>query len=330
MKALVINDKIYGRFTITEPVLIELITSPSLQRLKKIEQHGTWQFHKTYRHQFNRYEHSVGVMLLLRHFQTSLDEQVHGLLHDISHTAFSHVSDFLFGSDSMKHDYQDNRIAKAYELQGINKILKKHGIDSQYILNEKNFPLAENLLPDLCADRIDYTLRDPWGRDLTAVDPKLIFKNLRVVNQKFAFTSKTWAKKFAKLNFLLNQNVWCHPMQVSIYVLSANMLREALNQKIITKKDLYLTDKQVTTKLRRAKNPMVTSYLKQIQALKVKEVSRHHADFVRSSKPRIVNPFFINGQKLTRLMDVDAQYKKQTATWVKKVKRGFNIKIINS
>ena len=49
-----------------------------------------------------RYEHSVGVMLLVRRFGASLDEQIAALLHDVSHTAFSHVIDYVFND----HDHQ--------------------------------------------------------------------------------------------------------------------------------------------------------------------------------------------------------------------------------
>ena len=43
-----------------------------------------------------RYEHSVGVMLLARRVGGGLREQVAALLHDVSHTAFSHVIDHVF------------------------------------------------------------------------------------------------------------------------------------------------------------------------------------------------------------------------------------------
>ena len=128
MKQITINHKIYGKFKIIEPVLIELMKSKALQRLKKIEQHGTWQLHKDWKksNYFSRYAHSVGVMLLLKKFNASIEEQIHGLLHDVSHTVFSHVADFLFGKNPGQHDYQDSRLKKAFRLQGINNILKKH------------------------------------------------------------------------------------------------------------------------------------------------------------------------------------------------------------
>ena len=39
-------------------------------------------------------------------------------------------------------------------------IFKKYHLDIKFLLDEKNFPLKEKDLPDLCADRIDYTLRN--------------------------------------------------------------------------------------------------------------------------------------------------------------------------
>ena len=162
MRVIKINHKIYGNYTITEPVLIELINSKSLQRLKEICNGGAWFFHYTYKKQFTRYDHSIGVMLLLRKFNATLEEQIAGLLHDISHTAFSHVADFVFGR-LQEHDYQDSKLEKAFQVQGINKILRKHKINPKFILNEKNFSLLERNLPTLCADRLDYTFQDPFG-----------------------------------------------------------------------------------------------------------------------------------------------------------------------
>ena len=46
------------------------------------------------------FEHSLGVYLLLRRLGADRREQVAGLLHDISHTAFSHAVDFLISSGS--------------------------------------------------------------------------------------------------------------------------------------------------------------------------------------------------------------------------------------
>src|SRR3989344_5458970 len=106
MKPLELNNKLYGRYKITEAVLIDLINSKALQRLKGIHQAGAWNLHYSFKKSFTRYDHSLGVMLLLRKFGASIEEQIHGLLHDISHTAFSHVADFVFNKQTSQ-TYQD-------------------------------------------------------------------------------------------------------------------------------------------------------------------------------------------------------------------------------
>lgn len=328
MKTLNINHELYGYNLITEPVLIDLINSAALARLKKIDQAGAWQLHKSYKQKFTRYDHSIGVMLLLRKFNAPLEEQIHGLLHDISHTAFSHVADFLFNQQT-SHGYQDSRIKKAYALQGINQILKKYKISSAYILNEKNFPLAERDLPAICADRIDYTLQDPVGQSLDNADPKQILKDLTVYKNQFVFKTKTGAKKFADLNLKLNEFLWCAPLQVALYEIMADVLRQAIKNKIIDKKDLYQTDKFILDKLIKAQNKDTLAKMKKIKTLKIKIVSKNQADFWSTSKSRVVDPLFIKNNKLIKLTAVDEAYKNQINSWTKKVKKGFYIKVIN-
>ena len=106
MKQILIHDRVYGKIEIEEPVLIELINSKPVQRLRKIEQFGIpseWHCFPG----FKRFEHSVGVLILLIKLNAPLKEQIAGLLHDVSHTAFSHVVDWVFGATTTNEDYQD-------------------------------------------------------------------------------------------------------------------------------------------------------------------------------------------------------------------------------
>lgn len=80
------------------PLLSELLNSQPVQRLKHINQYGIIQLVDSQGHNnesYTRYDHSLGVLYLLNYFRAPFEEQVSGLLHDISHTAFSHVSDYL-------------------------------------------------------------------------------------------------------------------------------------------------------------------------------------------------------------------------------------------
>jgi len=328
MRPMIINHKIYGRFKVTEPVLIELIKSDSVQRLKKIDQLGAWHLHQDFNGLFSRYQHSIGVMLLLRKFNAGLEEQIAGLLHDISHTAFSHVTDFVFNSQD-KQNYQDNKLIQAFEIQGVNKMLKKYGISPRKILTFENFPLLENELPDICADRIDYTLQDPLGKEIFKNRTKDFLKHLTVYKGEFVFKDKTWAKKFAKLYLEISQKLWSGPKHIALFQVLSDAIRIALDKKIISEKDLFTTDDAVMKKLKKSGDFEILKKIKLLKSLKIKVVPKSRADICNHSKVRTVDPKFLSGNKLLRLTTMDKIYKKEMETWRKKASKGFCMKILN-
>ncbi|HEY0175824.1 MAG TPA: HD domain-containing protein, partial [Pedobacter sp.] len=89
-----VNDPIYGTFELPE-IFDDLLNSKAMQRLGKIHHSGAvFLVNPDICH--TRLEHSIGVMLLIRMLGGTELEQIAGLLHDISHTAFSHVGDYVF------------------------------------------------------------------------------------------------------------------------------------------------------------------------------------------------------------------------------------------
>ncbi len=76
---MLITDALYGSFEI-DGVLEELILSEPVQRLKGIYQAGA-SFLVNSKWNISRFEHSIGVMLLIKKFGGSVEEQIAGLLH---------------------------------------------------------------------------------------------------------------------------------------------------------------------------------------------------------------------------------------------------------
>jgi len=151
-------DSLFGSVTITEPVLIDLLQSKAVLRLKEINQYGV-NFYTKKQFSYTRYDHSVGVMILLRTFNAELKEQIAGLLHDASHTAFSHVADYLYKVGDRRNSYQDSIHEWYLEQTDIPQILQKHGMTLQDILHKKGcFKALECDLPNICGDRIEYIL----------------------------------------------------------------------------------------------------------------------------------------------------------------------------
>ncbi len=77
-----IIDQVYGQVEVNSPVLCELILSAPLQRMRGVAQLG---LPDEYYHKkgFNRFEHCVGVMLLLKKLGASEEEQIAGLLYGV-------------------------------------------------------------------------------------------------------------------------------------------------------------------------------------------------------------------------------------------------------
>lgn len=233
-----VKDKIYGLEKIKEHVLIDLVNSSSLQRLKDVSQWGVpdkYYFKKG----FSRYEHSLGVMILLRKLEAGLEEQIAGLLHDVSHTAFSHVIDWVIG-DPTKEDYQDNTLFKVIENSEIPEVLNKYGIDYKKISRHENFKLLERDAPSLCADRIDYTLREinSFDKELS----KKIFKNLFVKKNQIVFKNKEIAEIFAREYLNLQKNHWAGNQAIARYYLFAQILKKGLESELIYLNDLNKTE----------------------------------------------------------------------------------------
>lgn len=242
------TDRIYGNFEIKESVVLELINSKTFQRLRGIDQAGYFEpyFPGT---AHSRFEHSIGVYLLLKMYGAPIEEQIAGLIHDVSHSAFSHCIDYVLETGSGKeHNHQDNVFDNFVRKSEIPEIFEKYNLDLEYILDDKNFPLKEKDLPDLCADRIDYSLRTAvlFG-DIS--NGKYFLDNLATEDGKWIFKNFEGAKKYAELFLKHNTNYYTGMPSAVMFQTVKDYLRHALSKEYISETDLYTTDKIVLSKI---------------------------------------------------------------------------------
>ncbi len=314
------TDRVYGRVEISDSVLLELIHSPELERLKGVEQAGYFKpyFPGT---AHNRFEHSVGVMILLQKYGANLKEQIAGLIHDVSHSVFSHCIDYALKEGSEKeHDYQDNIFKDFVRHSSIPPILKKHGYDSEYILREENFPLKENDLPALCADRIDYALRETLTYGVG--DRKLtdfFLDNLTAENNRWFFKDYASAQKFADNFFRLNKDYFSNWETGVMFKTVGEYLKYALENKYINHDDLYTTDALVLAKINKFLNQDARlNLLYERMNNRIKAVN-NPADFdVRVyCKSRIVDPLCRHDGALEKVSEINPDWKEVLAQELK-------------
>lgn len=308
---MVYKDKIYGKSKITEPVVRDLIACPAMQRLKKINQYG---YVGSYlpEAKTNRFEHSLGVFCLLRKYEAPMEEQIAGLLHDVSHSAFSHCIDYALKREGAeKQSHQDDVFEKYIEKTEIPGILKKYGMDSEYMLEDKNFSLKEKNLPDICADRIDYLLRDAecFGMiDLKGIN--YFLENLKAKDGRWFFKNYQSAHRFTKLFYAVNQKYYAGLPTALMFRTVGDCLKYALKKGFLNKKDLYSTDDKIIGKIR--KNVKKDGKLDLLWRRMNKKINckPDRDDGLRViCKSRAVDPFFIENGKIMKVSDIDREWK---------------------
>ena len=313
------TDRIYGKVEISEPVILELLENPTLRRLRGVDQFGYLPAYAAAPvggfpgGNLSRFEHSVGVFLLLRKYDAPLKEQIAGLLHDVSHTVFSHSTDYALrdGEDAAKQDHQDNVLDAFVNNSDIPVILSKYGLDVDYILDDKNFPLKEKNLPDLCADRIDYFLRDGLASGAMEQDMADDFLNhLHAENNVWFFENFRTAKKCTELFFKLNNEFYAAFGAARMFAAVGDCLKYAMERGYLAKSDLFTTDDAVVEKIKNHLDG--DEKLKLFFARMNNEIGaiNNPADYDRRvlCKSRAVDPFFRDGKNLKKVSKVDAEW----------------------
>jgi len=299
-----IQDIVYGFEEVNELVLEELIKSPSLQRLKNISQFGMPQKYY-YRKIFSRYNHSLGVFILLKRFGADLEEQIAGLLHDVSHSAFSHVFDWVVG-DPEKEDYQDKELLNFIKNSEIPNILKKYGFDYKKIADPKNFSLLEKEIPNLCADRIDYSLRELTVNGENAPN---LFLDLGVKNNEIFFNSRKKAEIFGQSFLKLQKEHWGSAEARARYSILSKILKQGLKDKIISLDEIKTgEDWSILNKLEKYGNKQIKKQLNLLRnGFSLNEDSK---GIVLKKKFRYVNPKVLQDNELVYLSDISESYQK--------------------
>jgi HD superfamily phosphohydrolase len=252
-----LTDLIFGVVEITEPVILDIINSDELKRLERIDQAGyppLWAKPAVVKdhYHYSRLAHSIGVFLLLRRFGASIEEQITGLIHDASHSAFSHCIDYILDEGSeTEHSHQDNTFYSFVKKSSLPDIFKSYGFDTDFLLDDKNFSLKEKELPDICADRLDYSLRCAlFFGEIGTAESDYFLDQLSVQGGNWAFKGQDSAKKFAELFLKLNETYYASLKSAIMFRTVGDTVRYALKMHYISRDDLYTTDGQVLEKIR--------------------------------------------------------------------------------
>ncbi|MBC2190882.1 HD domain-containing protein [Listeria sp. FSL L7-0229] len=315
------TDPLYGTFEI-EPVLVELIQSPLVSRLAHVHQGGSsylvnplWNL--------SRLDHSIGVMLFIRKFGGSLEEQIAGLLHDVSHTAFSHVVDYAL--DFKEEDYHEQIFEDFVKTSTIPAILEKYGYSFEGIFDDiSKWKILEQEAPELCADRIDYPLQDLYRHGkISLAEVEEFLQDLVMVDGRLYLANITAAEWFVEQYYSEVIDYFYDPLNVYSYEILAEAMRIAFQQEAITTADLRLTDAELLVKLNANSDAR-----EKIQLLASPHLEENEVDFTyhHKKKMRLINPSVLVDGRLIPADELSEKVREMNDWASIRSKRGIYIK----
>ena len=178
-----IRDSVYGDIELSK-FEVRVMDMPQFQRIRRIKQLGLISLiYPGANH--TRFEHCIGTMNLASKLATKLDlsddeielVRISGLLHDIGHGPFSHVSE---GVLSFPHEELTKYVIEKTSLHDLldEKFNTKEIVD---IINGRGH-LGPIISGELDVDRMDYLLRDSHNTGVAygVIDYERIISNLKL------------------------------------------------------------------------------------------------------------------------------------------------------
>ena len=168
--------------------LNDYIYTREMQKLDGINQicGSYWRKDNIYENMYSVLKHSVGVALSIWNFTHDKKQTIAGLFHDISSPAFKHCIDYLNGDAENQELTEEQTIDFIRNSEEIMKLLKRDEIDLLEVSDYKIYPIADNKMPKLSADRLEYTfmngiyLKEVW--DLTTIQE--IYEDIEIIENE--------------------------------------------------------------------------------------------------------------------------------------------------
>lgn len=248
----VFRDPVHGYVHIQHRVILDLINSREMQRLRRIKQTGAsmYTFHTA---EHSRFSHSLGVYEIARricdkfqrNFPTRESEDglwddrnrlvvlCAALLHDIGHGPYSHAFEKIFNTN---HEQITIDIIESPNTQ-VNQILRQVSptfpseVASVIQKTHPNPQVVQLISSQIDADRMDYLLRDAYftGVNYGTFDLTRILRVIRPYKGgiAFDFAGMHAVEDYVVSRYQMYMQVYFHPVSRGMEVLLTHLLKRA-------------------------------------------------------------------------------------------------------
>lgn len=246
----VFRDPLHDHIHVRHQIILDLINSKEMQRLRRIKQLGTSQytFHGA---EHSRFSHSLGVYELTRkvvdNFARKYPQEwddsnrlvtlCAALLHDIGHGPFSHTFEKIFATDHEKLT-TDIILTEGTEVNSILSQVSNDFPNKVASVISKEYPnqqVVQLISSQIDTDRMDYLLRDAYftGATYGSFDLSRILRVMRPYDEGIAFMNSGMhaVEDYILCRYQMYMQVYFHPAARGMEVTLDRLLKHA--------KDLY-------------------------------------------------------------------------------------------
>ena len=298
------------------------IALPIVQRLAGIGLLCGTDWTQLYKNRFyySRLDHSIGVALIVWHFTHDKAQTIAGLLHDISTPVFSHVSDFRKGDALTQTATEAPTAAIIRGDAELNRLLAEDGLTAAQVEDYHIYPIADNEIPQLSADRLEYMF--PSGMSL---DGSWTMEQIRRCYNDLVILKNEDGQDELGFQTLEIAELYCehfcmigHILQLNENKLTLHLLGQIMNMAekagVLTEKDfMTLSEKEVMERLEISlSNDKLYHYYKTFRNM----TSIEHTEQPLPEdqyfcvnlkvKQRYINPL-VSDKNIARLYDVSAK-----------------------
>lgn len=281
---------------------------------------------------YSRFDHSTGCALIAWNFTHSKKQAIAALLHDVSTPVFSHVSDFRKGDALTQTATEDENASMIHNDAELQECLKQDGLTASDVDDYHRYPVCDNEVPCLSADRLEYMYPSGAALDCTwnMESVSRTYRDIMVLknengDDELGFRSISCAKeyftRFMETGLFLQTNT--DKMAMSLL---GEVLNLALKAQLITEENLYTLSEQEIISLFDKTSESFSENKSDEHRVDLEKFLLHYKAYrtmtqVTGSdvplegyysvsvkvKKRYINPLVMTEQGAKRICDVDAE-----------------------
>ena len=225
---------------------------------------------------YSRWQHSLGVALIVWRFTGDPAQALAGLLHDIATPTFAHVIDFLRDDHMTQEATEDGTREIIAASAALQTLLSELGLTTEAVCDYHRYPIADNDSPRLSADRLEYTLSNAVNYSFCSeVEAQNLYDDLRVDADEagapeLAFQTPEAARAFAEAALQCGRVYVSDADRYAMQAL-AMLLKAACAAGAISEADFAATEPVLIEKL--CRTPAFAEAWRDYRALREIEVS---------------------------------------------------------